>query len=768
MARTSAILTASEVLLIQTLNGGVLNLNETTAPSATANVGKVYVKSSDSKLYFKNDSGVEFDLTAGGGGTVSSVSVVTANGVSGSVANATTTPAITLTLGAITPTSVAASGTVTGSNLSGTNTGDQTSIVGITGTKAQFDTAVTDGNFLYVGDVTQYTDEMAQDAVGAMIDTTLVYVDGTPLLTRAALTGDITAPQASNVTTLATVNANVGSFGSSTAIPSFTVNGKGLITAASTNAVIAPAGTLTGATLAAGVTASSLTSVGTLTGGATGAGFTIALGTSTLTGDLPFANLAQGSARSVLGVTGNSTADVASIQGTTDQVLRINGAGTALAFGAIDISKSAAVTGLLSPANGGHGADISTIAKGGLVVGSGAGTFGITTVGTDGFVLTADAASANGVKWAAGGSGAPSTATYITQTPDAGLSAEQALSALATGILKNTTTTGVLSIATEGTDYYKPGGTDVAVADGGTGASTAAGALGNLGAAANANIQIFTSTGANTWTKPTGAKVVRVVLISGGGGGGSGRKGAEASNRFGGGGGSGAGVASMTFDASVLGPTVTATVGAGGTGGVAQSTNSTNGNGGNDGGTTSFGSLFQARVGLGGNGGTTTTGTAGNAVSTMAEGWSSGSGQAGGTGGSGVGSTASSNGTYSPQSGAGGGGRSSANASSIGGVGAGETASASSVYASSLNGGTAGAVETTGGAGNSRTVGLCLGGSGGGGGGSSNNVAAGGDGGAGGLYGAGGGGGGAGVDSVGNSGKGGDGANGVAFVITYF
>lgn len=38
--------------------------------------------------------------------------------------------------------------------LTGTNSGDQTSIVGITGTKAQFDTAVTDGNFLYVGDVT--------------------------------------------------------------------------------------------------------------------------------------------------------------------------------------------------------------------------------------------------------------------------------------------------------------------------------------------------------------------------------------------------------------------------------------------------------------------------------------------------------------------------------------------------------------------------------------------------------------------------------------
>jgi len=54
-------------------------------------------------------------------GSVTSVSVTTANGVSGSVANPTTTPAITLSLGAITPTSVASSGAVSGSNLSGTN-----------------------------------------------------------------------------------------------------------------------------------------------------------------------------------------------------------------------------------------------------------------------------------------------------------------------------------------------------------------------------------------------------------------------------------------------------------------------------------------------------------------------------------------------------------------------------------------------------------------------------------------------------------------------
>lgn len=64
-------------------------------------------------------------IAAGGGyGTVTDVSVTTADGVSGIVTTSTTTPAITLTLGAITPASVAASGTVIGSNLSGTNTGD--------------------------------------------------------------------------------------------------------------------------------------------------------------------------------------------------------------------------------------------------------------------------------------------------------------------------------------------------------------------------------------------------------------------------------------------------------------------------------------------------------------------------------------------------------------------------------------------------------------------------------------------------------------------
>lgn len=58
---------------------------------------------------------------------------------------------------------------------------------------------------------------------------------------------------------------------------------------------------------------------------------------------------------------------------------------------------------------------------------------------------------------AGGGGGAPTDATYITQTAHAGLSAEQALSALTTGLLKVANGTGILSTATAPTDYVATG-----------------------------------------------------------------------------------------------------------------------------------------------------------------------------------------------------------------------------------------------------------------------------------------------------------------------
>jgi hypothetical protein len=144
------------------------------------------------------------DVAGGGGGGATNLSVANRTSTTLDVASDTGTDATIPQASTTEAGLLTASDKVKLNSTTGTNTGDQTSIVGITGTKAQFDTAVTDGNFLYVGDISQYTDELAQDAIGAMVDSTLVYVDGTPLLTRAALTGDVTASQASNATTIAT------------------------------------------------------------------------------------------------------------------------------------------------------------------------------------------------------------------------------------------------------------------------------------------------------------------------------------------------------------------------------------------------------------------------------------------------------------------------------------------------------------------------------------------------------------------------------------
>lgn len=102
---------------------------DTVPPSPSSGQILFYAKTSGT-FYSLNSLGVETPFGGGPAGTVTSVSVASVNGVSGVVANPTSTPAITLTLGAITPSSVAATGTISGSNfsgsVSGTNTGDQT------------------------------------------------------------------------------------------------------------------------------------------------------------------------------------------------------------------------------------------------------------------------------------------------------------------------------------------------------------------------------------------------------------------------------------------------------------------------------------------------------------------------------------------------------------------------------------------------------------------------------------------------------------------
>jgi len=151
------------------------------------------------------------------------------------------------------------------------------------------------------------------------------------------------------------------------AISSASVSGLG--TLADNNSVDLSGAEATG-TLAAGRFPALSGAITTTAGSLTTTLATNAVGSSNITDNsVGNADFRQGLARSVVGVTGNATANVADIQGTANQVLRVDSAGTGLGFGSINLASSAAVTGTLPIINGGTGSTTGSIA------GSGALTF---------------------------------------------------------------------------------------------------------------------------------------------------------------------------------------------------------------------------------------------------------------------------------------------------------------------------------------------------------------------------------------------------------
>jgi hypothetical protein len=99
------------------------------------------------------------------------------------------------------------------------------------------------------------------------------------------------------------------------------------------------------------------------------------------------------------------------------------------------------------------------------------------------------------------------------------------------------------------------------------------------------DVQIFTTAGSNTWTRPAWASTVFVQMIGGGAGGGSGRRVVSGTAASGGAGGGGGAYNQTTLPASSCGATETVTVGAGGAGGAAVTADNTNGNTGGNGST---------------------------------------------------------------------------------------------------------------------------------------------------------------------------------------
>lgn len=421
-----------------------------------------------------------------GSGTVTDVSVVTANGVSGSVATSTTTPAITLTLGAITPTSVAASGaisagaTVTGSNLSGVNTGDQVIIL-------SGDRMLTEGSDFLITESGDY-----------ILETNDVTGQGTGRIPA------VITPQAVSYDKMQYVSATDRLLGRQSAGPGLieeitcTAAGRALLDDASAT----DQRTTLGAAASGPITASGLTVsannrlLGRVSGG--GAVEEISLGTG-----ISFAGTvlsATGTGGTVTDVTVTPFNGITASVGTSTTTPAIS-----LGLGAITPTSVAAsgnvtgsnLTGTHTGTSSGTNTGDQTITLTGPVTGSGTGSFATTI--TNGAVTYDKIQTTSAIKRLLGSDATGNSVQEIILGSNLSmtgntLSASAPGTGTVTSVNADGSTTGMSfsggPVTTSGT--LTLGGT-LALSNGGTGATSAGAALTSLGAYPAANPSGFTS-----------------------------------------------------------------------------------------------------------------------------------------------------------------------------------------------------------------------------------------------------------------------------------
>lgn len=221
----------------------------------------------------------------------------------------------------------------------------------------------------YVKGVTSAIQTQLNSKASSTLTNTHIFVgNSSNVATDVALSGDATLAN-TGVLTLATVNSNVGSFGSATQAGTFTVDGKGRLTAAGSTTVTPAIGSVTG--LGTGIATALAVNVGTagspvVNGGALG---TPSSGTATnLTGTATALNIGGNAATATTASTASAVA-VGGITGLGTGVataLAVN-VGSAGAFvvngGALGIPSSGVATNLTGTASGLTAGNVTTNAN---------------------------------------------------------------------------------------------------------------------------------------------------------------------------------------------------------------------------------------------------------------------------------------------------------------------------------------------------------------------------------------------------------------------